>query len=781
MHRIKILSFIYIILIIVFFAGVALPQQPLQFGFVRDASSQEPIIGAVVQSNYHHSLTNEFGYFSIQVEPIQDTLFISHVGYQSQTRVIHQQTDSLVTILMEVNQFGEIHVVYDQKFKTRKNQRIGSMVIGADDLSEMPMLAGETDIIKYLSMQSGVASGIETYSQISVRGGGLFENHFYLDGIPVYNTGHFLGLTSIFNGNIIRQAEFYTGAAPAEYGGRLSSVTAIETKKGNKKQWAFNGDFGILDSDISIEGPISDKGPSSVIASSRAFYIFPLVNELQKNTEGANFYFYDLNLKANYEISPGSKLELSYFYGQDKLRYNDISRNSTGEMTNHTEDQDVSNSVVSLRYFNAIQKKYFLSAIAGYTDNRGGFNNSNELSYSSYNERNQQAFSAQLRDFYSKVKLDILLPDNWRWTNGIESLYHNINPGRLSEHYFTQSGDISQESTHMTTNPTLRMMESSIFSSLDGYISKHMRIQPGLRISSGISSRHFIRLEPRLSVQYERPAATFKFNVGSTNQYLHPIIFGNSEIQPMIVWLPVNKDRKPQRSDQISIGVSTPFWNNRMMMNTEIYYKNYRELLTLRQVVDNFDLFIHTEKYLAYGGTGTSYGIEWSGEGHFNKLKINLFYNWMRSFRQFDEINNGREYPFKFQREHSFGLNAHYRLSDQLQMSGAFVLNSGHRYTYPLGYVDQSLLTDQYFIFNDRNNVNLPAYHRADLGIVWNKVIKEDHVFGVKFGIYNLYGRKNAVSVFPDWVDDETSEFQVKGIVILRFLPYINVTLNRKL
>ena len=131
-------------------------------------------------------------------------------------------------------------------------------------------------------MQSGVASGIETYSQISVRGGGLFENHFYLDGIPVYNTGHFLGLTSIFNGNIIRQAEFYTGAAPAEYGGRLSSVTAIETKKGNKKQWAFNGDFGILDSDISIEGPISDKGPSSVIASSRAFYIFPLVNELQK-------------------------------------------------------------------------------------------------------------------------------------------------------------------------------------------------------------------------------------------------------------------------------------------------------------------------------------------------------------------------------------------------------------------------------------------------------------------------------------------------------------------
>src|SRR5690606_15058374 len=313
------------------------------------------------QSNDFYSISNEFGYFTIQVDGNElDTIRISHVAYQPVDYVIHRNSDSLVKIDLEAYQLEEIHVVYDNKFKTNKDQIIGSLTIDADDLAVMPLMAGETDIIKYLATQSGVAAGVEGYSQISVRGGDLFENQYYLDGIPVYNTGHFLGLTSIFNGNIIRRADFYKGSAPSQFGGSLSSVTSIETRKGNKDQWEFNGDFGIIDSDISIEGPISRKRPSSVIASSRVFDLFPLINEPPKNIDGADYYDYDFNLKANYEMSPGSKLELSYFYGRDHLRFSDISNSSTGERTQDQENQDIGNSVLSLRYFNAIKMNYFL-------------------------------------------------------------------------------------------------------------------------------------------------------------------------------------------------------------------------------------------------------------------------------------------------------------------------------------------------------------------------------------------------------------------------------------
>ncbi len=771
------------ILIILFSAIQIQAQEVRQSGFVRDADNQEPVIGAVIQANGFYSISNEFGYFTIQVDGNkQDTLRISHVSYQPKKFVIDPHSDSLVNIFLDVYQLEEIHVLYDHKFKTRKDQIIGSLTIDADDLAVMPLMAGETDIIKYLATQSGVAAGVEGYSQISVRGGDLFENQYYLDGIPVYNTGHFLGLTSIFNGNIIRRADFYKGSAPSQFGGRLSSVTNIETRKGNKNQWEFNGDFGILDSDVSIEGPISKKRPSSVIASSRVFYIFPLVNELQKNNDGANYYFYDFNLKANYEMSPGSKLELSYFYGQDQLRFSDISNSSTGERTQDQENQDIGNSVLSLRYFNAIKNNYFLTAYVGYTYNEGRFRNINEFSYENFSENSQQDFSAHLRDLYSRINLDILLSNNWQWKNGIESLYHTINPGNLTEIERSQSMDFLNETINTTNSSSFRLLESSVYTALEGYVGSRIKIHPGLRVSTGFSSRSFVRLEPRFSAQYELSATTLKFNAGSFNQYLHPIVYSNSEVQPMVVWLPSNHKRLPQHSDQISVGASRSFLNNQFLLNLEGYYKRYKNLSGISNVSDDFDLFINTEEYLVYGGTGRSYGIELSGEGYFfHKLKVEMYYNWMRSLRRFDSINNGQEYPFKFQREHTFGLSAFYQLTDRWQLSGNFVFNKGHRYTYPLGYVDNSLLADNYFIFNAKNNVNLPAYHRVDLGFIWNKELKDDHIFGVKFGIYNLYGRRNLVSVFPDLGGGEELEFNVKGIVILRSLPYVNLYIKKKL
>ncbi len=110
------------------------------------------------------------------------------------------------------------------------------------------------------------------------------------------------------------------------------------------------------------------------------------------------------------------------------------------------------------------------------------------------------------------------------------------------------------------------------------------------------------------------------------------------------------------------------------------------------------------------------------------------------------------------------------------------LLATGHRYTFPLGYVDQSNLVEEYFIFNAKNKVNLPAYHRMDFGFMWDKELGRDHIFGVRFGVYNIYGRRNIVSTFPDLeIENDQVDFQVRGVVILRWLPYLNLKIKKRL
>src|SRR5690606_2642223 len=201
---------------------------------------------------------------------------------------------------------------------------------------------------------------------------------------------------------------------------------------------------------------------------------------------------------------------------------------------------------------------YFFSAkkVTTETDSNCLFLRALNRYYENFSESNLQDFSAHLRDLYSRINLDILLSNNWQWKNGIESLYHRIDPGNLTEIERSQSIDFLKESINTTKSSSPRLLESSVYSTLEGYIGDYFRIQPGLRISYGFSSRSFVRLEPRFSAQYELSSTTLKFNAGSFNQYLHPIVYSNSEVQPMVVWLPSNHKRLPQNSDQISVGAS---------------------------------------------------------------------------------------------------------------------------------------------------------------------------------------------------------------------------------
>ncbi|WP_236972386.1 TonB-dependent receptor [Membranihabitans marinus] len=771
-------------LLLLFTASSLCGQSLTISGYVKDFTNNEVIIDAVIQTQNQYTTTNAHGYFSLSLKADQPiTLTVSHVGFEPQSIKLNPDNDSVINFLMKVHELETLKVIYDQKFKTHKDQLPGAQTIESSDLANASLMLGEADIIKYLALQSGVTTGVEGFAQISVRGGGLYENQYYLDGIPMYNTGHLLGLSSIFNGNIIKKANFYKGHVPSQYGGRLSSFTAIETKNGNSNRWEFNGDFGLIDSDASIEGPLFKKKKSSIIISSRAFYIIPLINELRKEEGAVNYYFYDLNVKANMEIDDKSKIELSYFYGRDHLRTGKYRPPSTVmETKSDLEKQNISNAVLSLRYSNAIDKKSFLTAHLGYTSNKSDIYNGFGFAFDQLSNLTENNFSAQIQDIYARINLDRLLNNNFRWINGVETILHTLAPGQLSTSYLSQFGNEKTQSSNRLTQSNQHLTQISLFSNIDGKLSKNIRSNLGLRITTAISNSTYLRLEPRLAIFYSWKDITFKASANLHHQYLHPLVLGNNERQPMAIWQSTNKNTKPQSSKLLSLGLIKPIFNNKINWSIDGFYKFYNHLISAQNSATGFELFFEPEKYLNYNGRGRAYGIETTAETILgDKIQLHTTYTWTKSFRQFDDVFDGKEFPFKFQREHNIGLNAIYRLSERWSLSSNFVFNSGQRFSFPVAYVENSNLVRNFFLFNQRNNIELPPYHRLDLGAVWNKQINKVYNFAIKFGVYNAYSKKNPIVVYPDVFLEGGEYFAIKGEVLFQALPYINFKIHRLL
>ncbi|MBK8685907.1 MAG: TonB-dependent receptor plug domain-containing protein [Bacteroidetes bacterium] len=206
----------------------------------------------------------------------------------------------------------------------RKDENVKSTEMGMHQLSmeavkKLPVIMGEVDVLKSLQLLPGVSSAGEGQSGFYVRGGGPDQNLILLDEAVVYNTGHLFGFFSVFNGDAIKNVTLIKGTAPANYGGRLSSVVDVSMKEGNNKKYQVEGGIGLIASRLSIQGPIL-KNKASFMVSARRTYIDALVKPFvnkESTLSGSGYYFYDLNAKVNYILSKKDRLYASGYFGKD--------------------------------------------------------------------------------------------------------------------------------------------------------------------------------------------------------------------------------------------------------------------------------------------------------------------------------------------------------------------------------------------------------------------------------------------------------------------------------
>ncbi len=232
-------------------------------GYISDAETGERLIGAgvrVLAENGAVAVTNEFGFFSLNLEEGEYRILINYIGYSpEETRVSIKASRMIKIDLRPGRNLPEVVVSALPVSVSHVRSQEARQSLPLAELPSLPMPAGEADLIRLTALQPGVQTGVDGLGGLHVRGGNADQNLILLDDVPVYNPGHALGLYSIFNPKTLSSARLWKGDFPARYGSRASSVLDVRTRDGNFNRYEASASVGLLASSGTLEGPIGKK------------------------------------------------------------------------------------------------------------------------------------------------------------------------------------------------------------------------------------------------------------------------------------------------------------------------------------------------------------------------------------------------------------------------------------------------------------------------------------------------------------------------------------------
>ena len=324
--------FVLLFFIITFFCKLIAIERVIS-GTIYDKQSGEVLIGVSIidVSTSRSVVTNTQGHYSIWVSTVCDSTILkaSYMSYSTQIKNIDCDSGKIDWYL-EMRSIDLNEVVILDDTRTAHTPELSVFSLKKAELDVMPALGSEKDLLRYFQLLPGAQLTGDGNSNLYIRGGTSDQNLFLLDNIPLYHVSHLGGINSTFNADIIKSADLYLGAFPAQYGGRLSSVVDVHTKNGDLYKHHQSLTLGMLTSKLLIEGPLV-YGKSSYLASFR-LNTLPIFRVFDMNVD---FFMYDANVKLNYIISPTDRLFFSFYSGDDalKLKIKDESFTSNIKLT----------------------------------------------------------------------------------------------------------------------------------------------------------------------------------------------------------------------------------------------------------------------------------------------------------------------------------------------------------------------------------------------------------------------------------------------------------------
>ena len=734
-------------------------------GTVYDKKGNETLIGATI---YFPDLsvgttTNEYGFYSITISKGTHNISVSYLGFSDESKIIElNDKTSLDFYLSEMSQaLDEVVIQTDIEKINIKSTQMSVNKLTSKTIKQIPVVLGESDIIKSIILLPGVTSAGEGASGFNVRGGAADQNLILLDEAIVFNSSHVFGFFSVFNPDVIKDVKLFKGGIPSKYGGRLSSVLDIYQKEGNNKDFKLTGGIGLISSRILAEGPLKKEKSSFLIGgrSSYAHLFLPLIDNDNKA------YFYDLNTKVNYRLNKKNNIFLSAYFGKDVFGINNSFINKYG------------NAVTNIRWNHLYSDKLFSNLSLIYSDYFYGL----ILDFVGFE------WDSGITNVNFKYDFNHYLKDNLKLSYGVNNIYTKFNAGEIFPNR-DDSGIIPFKLTEKFAN------EFALYFEADHNISDKFSLKYGLRFSSftrlgqdelntyendnpliynqqlqkyepataaGIISykrsdilKSFNNFEPRLSLSYLlNNNSSIKASFNKMAQYLH-LLSNTSSPTPLDIWVPSGPFIKPQLLDQYAVGYFKRIKDGDFSLETEFFYKDVKNRI---DYINGANLVANNEiETVILNGKSRAYGLEFLLRKNEGKLKGWLAYTLSKSEqltsgRNISEpgINNGEWYNTPYDKTHDLSVNASYELSSKWKFNTNFLLQTGQPTNYPVGQYEFQGLNVPIYNDNQRNANRLPTYHRLDLSATLTPVKNNNRDLQAEwvFGIYNIYNRKNAASI----------------------------------
>lgn len=739
-------------------------------GTIKDAGSGEQLIGATVKVETNKSLgtvTNEYGFYSLTLPQGSYTLVISSLGYAEQTvtATLDKNTKLDIGLKAAGKELTEVTVTSKAKNANVTSAQMGVERINIKEISAIPVIFGEKDILKTIQLLPGVKSAGEGTSGYFVRGGAVDQNLILLDEAIVYNPSHLLGFFSTFNSDAIKDVALYKGNMPAQYGGRLSSVMDVKMNDGNNQTYGASGSLGLISSKLNIEGPIvKDKG--SFLVSGRRTYADLFLRASKDTTINRNkLYFYDLNAKANYKLGEKDRLYLSGYFGKDKLGIADLF------------GLDWGNTTATLRWNHQLNAKAFSNT---------------SLIFSDYNYNihintfgMDASIHSEIRDWNLKEEVTLFPNPKNSIRIGLNTIYHTIIPGEYK-------GNVS-----VPSRPWSRSWENALYANNSWKAGEKLNVEYGVRVSAftviagdnplyelndnyqitdtlknkkGSFVQTYVIPEPRISASYIiNPANSIKVAYSRNAQYLH-LISNSSASNPTDKWVPTSNIIKPEIADQVSLGYFRNFRDNTYEFSAETYYKYMQRQIDYKDganVLSNDPL----EPQLRFG-VGRAYGLELLIRKKTGRLTGWIGYTLSRSEKKIDGVNHGEWYVARQDRTHDISVVAIYQLTKNWTVSGAWVYYTGNAVSFPSGKypVDNQVV----FYYTERNGYRMPSYHRLDLSATCQLTNRKHFKSELSIGLYNAYGRENAYAITFREAKDDPNRTEAVQTALFKFVPSIS-------
>lgn len=745
-------------------------------GYVKDASSGEVLIGATLQvkSNYRAVRTNTYGFFSLELEQANDSLFISYVGYQP--LAVEVNADQQKRYSFELTPLGntieEVVVSGKKQNKNVTSPQMGAFNFTIEEIKNVPVIFGERDILKTIQTLPGVGKGGEGSSSFYVRGGGGDQNLILLDEATVYNASHLLGFFSTFNSDAIKDVELFKGGIPAQYGGRISSVMDIHMIDGNNKKFSGEGGLGLIASRLKLEGPLQREKSSFMLSGRRTYADMFLKASKDETVKKSKLYFYDLNAKLNYRLDDKNTIYASGYFGKDDLGYGDLFSFDWG------------NATATLRWNHIFSEKLFSNTSFIYSDFTYNVDVNNDESEFVINSKIENLNLKQDFSYYANSRNTLKF--------GFNALKQKISPASLRATQTSAVNSLIIQKRHgieLAAYITHEWNPIYWLSMLYGLrATDFMVMGPGTFYSfdeegEAISSKsyssevikHYLRLEPRLSTSFilnDRQSIKASFN--RIVQNLHQLTNTTASL-PTDQYVLSSLNIKPQYADQVAVGYFQNFANNKYEFSVEGYYKYMGNQIDFRNGADlQANEFLEGELLF---GQGEAYGLELFLRKTKGRLNGWVSYTLGKSQRQFDQINEGRWFNARQDRTHDVSVVGLFKLTEKWNLGANFVYYTGNAITFPSGKytVDEKTM----YYYTERNGYRMPDYHRLDLSATYEPQIKDKRFKSSwSFGLYNVYNRKNAYII--DFRENENNPNITEAYKIALFGIIPSVTWNFK-